>query len=166
MPPLPCCVNGMLDSSIGRTTVPPCGATVVHQRLIRALTRRHAWIASALWMAVIFGFSSLPGSSVPGGVGAYAHFGVYAVLGALLFLAYSFETADRGRAVALAVLTASAYGVTDELHQAFVPGRVPDVADWGMDTLGALTGALIAVAAIARIARGAGTRARRDQTGG
>jgi len=128
------------------------------------LTRRRAWIASTLWMAVIFGFSSLPGSSVPGRFGSLAHFGVYAVLGALLFLAFSFETAERGRAVALAVLTASAYAVTDELHQAFVPGRVPDVSDWGMDTLGALAGALIAVAAVGRITRRAGADQPRDRT--
>lgn len=117
------------------------------------LTRRGAWVASALWMAAIFGFSSIPGSSVPGGLGAYAHFGVYAVLGALLLLAFSHETTEQGRAVAYAVLLASIYGVTDELHQAFVPGRVPDVADWGMDTLGALTGALIAVFALRLFAR-------------
>lgn len=121
-------------------------------RLRRPLTRRSAWVASVLWMGVIFGFSSLPGSSVPGGLGAYAHFGVYAVLGALLFLAFAHETVP-GRAVAYAVLTASLYGVTDELHQAFVPGRVPDAADWGMDTLGALAGALIALLALRALAR-------------
>ena len=39
------------------------------------------------------------------------------------------------------------YGVTDEFHQHFVPMRTPDVADWGMDTIGATTGALISLAA-------------------
>ena len=121
----------------------------MHTRLVRPLTRRSAWVASVLWMAAIFGFSSLPGSAVPSGIGAYAHFGVYAVLGALLFLAFAHETVP-GRAVAYAVLTASLYGVTDELHQAFVPGRVPDAADWGMDTLGALAGALLVLRALAR----------------
>lgn len=125
----------------------------MRQRLPLPLTRRRAWMASVLWMAAIFGFSSIPGSSVPGGLGAYAHFGVYALLGALLFVAFSHETAGPGRAVALAVLVASVYGVTDELHQAFVPGRVPDVADWGMDTLGALAGALLALATLRTLAR-------------
>lgn len=121
-------------------------------RLPLPLTRHSAWVASVLWMAAIFGFSSLPGSAVPGGLGSYAHFGVYAVLGALLFVAFSHETAH-GRAVAYAVLTASLYGVTDEIHQAFVPERVPDVADWGMDTLGALAGALVALGALRILAR-------------
>lgn len=92
-------------------------------------------------MAVIFGFSSIPGSAVPGGVSFYGHFGGYAVLGALLLVAFLHETPVQGRALAYAVLAASLYGVTDEIHQAFVPGRTPDAVDWGVDTLGALAGA-------------------------
>jgi VanZ family protein len=121
-------------------------------RLPLPLARRSAWAASVLWMAAIFGFSSLPGSAVQGVPGSYAHFGVYAVLGGLLFVAFSHETAP-GRAAAYAVLTASLYGVTDELHQAFVPGRMPDAADWGMDTLGAFTGALLTLAVLRLLAR-------------
>ena len=37
----------------------------------------------------------------------------------------------------LAVLIVSAFGVTDEWHQSFVPGRDADVFDWLSDTLGA-----------------------------
>ena len=36
-----------------------------------------------------------------------------------------------------AVAVASVYGVTDELHQYFVPGRSCDVRDWMADTSGA-----------------------------
>lgn len=108
-------------------------------RLIRS--RRNAWRASIAWMAVIFGLSSLPGTAVPGNGAPYGHFFTYAVLGALLFAAFLHETPDRHRAFALAVLAASLYGVTDELHQAFVPGRHPDIVDWGIDTIGALAGA-------------------------
>jgi len=43
----------------------------------------------------------------------------------------------------LAVLLASLYGATDELHQAFVPGRSADPADWLADTLGALAAVLL-----------------------
>jgi VanZ family protein len=42
----------------------------------------------------------------------------------------------------IALLIASAYAVTDEYHQSFVPMRVPDPADWALDTLGALAGVL------------------------
>jgi len=31
---------------------------------------------------------------------------------------------------------ASLYGITDELHQHFVPGRTADIADWYSDSIG------------------------------
>lgn len=93
-----------------------------------------------VWMGVIFALSSLPGSAVPGKYGSAGHFAVYAVLGALYFVALRHQRPAL-RAVMLAVALASAYGVTDEFHQSFVPGRVPDVADWAVDTAGALAGA-------------------------
>lgn len=63
------------------------------------------------------------------------HAGNFGVLAALLYLA-------TGRAW-LAVLLASLYGVSDELHQAFVPGRSADPADWLADTAGALAAVLL-----------------------
>jgi VanZ family protein len=44
----------------------------------------------------------------------------------------------------LVVAIVSLYGVSDEIHQAFVPGRSSDVFDWVADT----TGALLAVALV------------------
>ena len=46
------------------------------------------------------------------------------------------------RGVCFAVLCTSAYGVIDELHQMFVPGRDASVFDWAADTAGAFCGAL------------------------
>lgn len=96
------------------------------------------WIAVASWASVIFWFSSLPGSQVPGRFGSLGHFGEYAILGALLLLALG--APDR---LLPAVALASAYGVTDEIHQLFVPGRCADPVDWLIDTLGALVGAAV-----------------------
>lgn len=63
------------------------------------------------------------------------HAGNFGVLAGLLYLA-------TGRAW-LAVLLASAYGVSDELHQAYVPGRSADVLDWLADTTGATFAVLL-----------------------
>jgi VanZ family protein len=104
--------------------------------------RTGAALASIAWAAVIFGLSSLPGSAVPGKYGALGHFGVYAVLGALLLLALPRERRP-WVALVTAVALASIYGITDEFHQSFVPGRVPDIADWFVDTAGALTSTLL-----------------------
>jgi VanZ family protein len=38
------------------------------------------------------------------------------------------------------------WGLLDEIHQAFVPGRVADVRDWAADALGGLLGAVIYLA--------------------
>lgn len=94
-------------------------------------------------MTLIFGLSSLPGSAVPvpGQLGSVGHFILYAVLGILLNLRFR-ETMSPRRAVMAAVALASLYGISDELHQALVPGRFPDPADWIVDTLGAAAGAL------------------------
>lgn len=43
------------------------------------------------------------------------------------------------------MLLASLYGAVDELHQATVPGRSADVADWVADTLGAAFAVTLAV---------------------
>lgn len=96
------------------------------------------WLPPIVWMGVIFWLSSRPGSDVPSGIAPVAHFAVYAVLGTLLLAAL----AEPSRWLAATAL-ASAYGVTDEIHQAFVPGRTPDPADWALDTAGALLGAFV-----------------------
>ena len=46
----------------------------------------------------------------------------------------------------LAVALTSGYGITDEVHQGYVPLRTRDLFDWYADTAGAVVGAgLVAV---------------------
>ena len=77
--------------------------------------------------------------------GAYDSAALYAVLGGLLRLA----TGRTGAAVAWA----GAYGVSDEVHQAFVPGRSPDPLDWLADAFGAWVGAALVARAVRRARR-------------
>ena len=44
-----------------------------------------------------------------------------------------------------AAFAASVYGITDEFHQTFVPGRNADLFDWFMDIIGAVVGAFVSV---------------------
>jgi VanZ family protein len=76
---------------------------------------------------------------VPSGLTTPGHAVLYAILGVLLLGALLPGRAT-SRAAALAIVIASLYGVTDEVHQAFVPGRIPDVLDWAWDTVGAAAG--------------------------
>ncbi len=85
--------------------------------------------------ATIFLASSRSTVAAPGvsNFDKIAHFSVYGLLATLLV------RLGRGpRAVWLALLATSLYGVSDEWHQSFVPGRSCEVADWMADTLGAV----------------------------
>jgi VanZ family protein len=106
----------------------------------------------AAWAAVIFAFSATPGSALPGGYSVQAHLAEYAILAALLYLAFRLDM-EPGRAAALALLVASAYGITDEWHQSFVPLRTPDPLDWLVDTAGAAIAVLLALLAENLLAR-------------
>jgi len=68
----------------------------------------------------------------------------YLILGFLLHaLISSARDYTRVRVFILAVLLASLYGLTDEIHQFFVPGRVCSLDDLAADTLGSLIGVFI-----------------------
>jgi VanZ family protein len=107
-------------------------------------------------MAAIFAVSGGPGPNLPPGLSwdKILHAGAYAVMAGLVTWAV---TRGRlrdatGRALLAGFLVATAYGATDELHQAFVPGRQSDVFDLAADAIGALAaaGAIRAWGIIAR----------------
>jgi hypothetical protein len=107
------------------------------------------WLLTACWAGVIFYVSSRPGSTLPGGYSVQGHLFEYFILGALLVWALAEERPSRST-IALAIVLASLYGVSDEIHQQFVVLRTPDVLDWVVDTVGATAGALAAAALIVR----------------
>jgi VanZ family protein len=74
-----------------------------------------------------------------------AHVVEYLVLGLLLFRALHIPGRPVRRAAAIALGLAAAYSGVDELHQVFVPGRGPAVADCLIDTGGAAAAQVIAV---------------------
>jgi VanZ family protein len=107
-------------------------------------------------MAAIFAVSGGPGVALPpgGNWDKVLHAGAYAGMSALVIWAQARGRlrAATGRMLLAGVLVATAYGATDELHQAFVPGRQSDVFDLIADAGGALAaaGAIRAWGIIAR----------------
>ncbi len=91
-------------------------------------------------------------------VSPVGHFSEYLVFGVALCNALRFHLKPEGAAgllitlrpinalskwtPALACALASIYGITDEFHQIFTPGRSCDPADWLVDTIAAGIGAL------------------------
>jgi VanZ family protein len=110
------------------------------------------WVAVAAWAAVIFAMSSLHGSQVPSRFGDEGHVLEYVVLGALVVFAL-LASLDVRRAAWIAVVACWIYAVSDEWHQAFVPGRVPDPLDWTRDAVGVGIGVARAIVVLARLAR-------------
>jgi VanZ family protein len=81
-----------------------------------------------------------------------AHFVEYAILAALMAHAFN-GTWPALRAVALFALAWAAtvfWGLLDEIHQAYVPGRVADAVDLLADSLGGLGGTVAFLAYRAR----------------
>ena len=99
------------------------------------------WLPAAAWAGVIFYLSSQPAVPTPSipYVDKAAHFGAFALLGGLLAFA-----ADRARLpMVAAVVLGLLYGVSDEVHQMYVPGRSPDPLDWCADAAGVLAAVLL-----------------------
>jgi VanZ family protein len=104
------------------------------------MRRLSLWLPVIAWMALLFFLSSqsrLP--TLPGPItDKWEHFVAYAVLGALTLRALAHAEWRRVTlaAVAVAIAMSSAYGISDEVHQRFVPGRDYEVLDMIADAIG------------------------------
>jgi VanZ family protein len=104
------------------------------------------WLPTILVMAVIFACSATPASQLPSFglvdtlIKKGGHFLGYAALGIANLYGFGKPGAKN---ILLAVLVSFLYACTDELHQIFTPGRHPSPIDVGIDTLGAITGAIL-----------------------
>ena len=98
------------------------------------------WLPVALWMAVIFTLGSMPIQNEPVYFfrfqDKFIHLLEFGILG-LLAVRALYLGGPRSRSaywwcIGLGIL----YGVLDELHQYYIPGRTVEVADLAMDWLG------------------------------
>ncbi|MFT5435164.1 MAG: VanZ family protein [Myxococcota bacterium] len=120
----------------------------------RANTRLPRWLIvwgpAAGWAAVLFLLSELRG--VPLNL-AFAtndklvHVALYGVLGSTLgwavFVSRSVRWPGRSVPLVLAVAVGLLYGTLDEIHQAFVPNRMPSGVDWVANAVGVLVGCTV-----------------------
>jgi VanZ family protein len=100
----------------------------------------------ALWAGVIFAASSRsdigPAARVPDWL---THGAAYLILSGLACLAAAGGRDGKLslRTAAVVVFTVTLYGVSDEWHQSFVPGRDPSARDVAKDAGGAIVGAAL-----------------------
>lgn len=107
---------------------------------------RWRWTAVLVYMLFIFLLSSVSSTpNLPGNSDKHLHALLYAGLGAVVIraLANGWRSRVTLAMVSAAVAIAGGYGLSDEFHQSFVPGRQSDLADVAADTAGALIAGVV-----------------------
>jgi len=104
------------------------------------------WLPVIVWAVLIFVVSSI--SAFPEEIqplfsfDKLAHTLEYAVFGFLLARAFKNAKTEKLKKYfrILAVVCGIVYGISDELHQSFVPLRTPSIIDLGCDFIGVVLG--------------------------
>ena len=104
------------------------------------------WIPAVFIACVSFYLSSQPHlEMMPGFWNAdkLVHFICYA--GFCFWVSFACNTKNYGtlKGIIIPVLIVSLWGVSDEIHQSFVPNRSVSAWDWAFDTAGAVFGAVL-----------------------
>jgi VanZ family protein len=105
----------------------------------------HLWLPVVVWMGVIFFLSAQPDLPQPYAgwadwlISSAAHAFVFGVLAVL----WARALGKRHRGWLLALVLTGLYALSDEFHQAFVPGRHPDPWDLLCDGFGAALGLML-----------------------
>ena len=102
------------------------------------------WLPVILWAAMIFTFSANP--TTPTSeihwqdfiIKKTLHILFYGIFATLLYRAFRTSQVGKSKAGYISIIIALLYGVTDEIHQSFTPGRMPRVYDVVFDTIGAI----------------------------
>jgi len=101
------------------------------------------WLPVFIWALIIFLFSSRPTKNVSEFywtdfiVKKSAHIVVYGIFTALTYRALKENGVSKKNSAYWAILFSIFYGITDEFHQSFVPGRGSTLRDIIFDTIGA-----------------------------
>ncbi|MCM8795222.1 MAG: VanZ family protein [Candidatus Omnitrophica bacterium] len=105
------------------------------------------WLPVYVWMGIIFYFSSLPAEAIPH---LFFYQDIFFHLFNYFLLVYFFSRAIKNtfyslsfkKRVYFCIIFGIIYGLSDEFHQFFVPGRDMSMGDLLFDGLGSLLGSL------------------------
>lgn len=137
----------MRDDSVpaGQSAIDNPKSTIQNPQLIKTWVRW--WLPVIAWMILIFigsSIGSVPrvgGRATDGLLHRAAHVLEFAVLGTLLLRAVSKGRPITKRAIVVTLLGVTLYGISDEFHQRFTPGRSSEGASVLFDVAGGLIGA-------------------------
>lgn len=108
-------------------------------------------IPPVLYAALIFYLSSksFEGTHLEHGLDKGIHLLVYAGLGYLILRAFSKNRWEKGKYIWATTLV-FLYGISDEIHQSFVPGREFSILDMVADGAGGMVAAVVCAVAESR----------------
>ncbi|MDL1988835.1 MAG: VanZ family protein [Deltaproteobacteria bacterium] len=103
------------------------------------------WLPVIIYCLLIFIQSSYPSpENIPNlpYLDKLIHFAAYAILGILFFRAFRTQRFKENinLVIMLSILSSSLYGMSDEVHQYFVPYRNADIMDFLADVMGSICG--------------------------
>jgi VanZ family protein len=100
----------------------------------------YLWLPLLAWMGLIFYLSAQPDLPHPdtGWLGLALSSGAHVFVFGVLAILWARVLGERRYALLVAFLLTMLYALSDEFHQAFVPGRYPDPWDLLADGLGAV----------------------------
>ena len=106
------------------------------------------YIPLAVYWIILFVMTSLPSTmSISVGVSdKIEHFGAYGLLSVFLFLALKFQSKYSVLSdypATFTIIIASLYGIIDEFHQLYIPGRSAEFYDWLADFSGSILAVII-----------------------
>jgi len=106
------------------------------------------YVPLVLYWIILFTATSLPAAHVPSFAVSdkIKHFSAFFGLSVLLSLTLLYQNKVllfKKYFMAAALIISSFYGLLDEIHQSFVPGRNSEFLDWVADSLGAAAGVLL-----------------------
>lgn len=118
-----------------------------------------AWILAVAYLALIFGISSIPQSTLSQTAfkisDKMAHLAEYTGFGLLLTVAFrgSLRRAPRWVLMVVVVVVGASVGALDETYQLTVPGRERELLDWVADVVGVFIGTGLAMGLRSWLAR-------------
>jgi len=106
------------------------------------------WVPVIIYAALIFISSSISRPPIEVKIRFFdkvLHLASYGILGWLLLRAlFNYQYAvSRSRLLFIAIVAATLYGISDEFHQYFVPGRTACISDAIFNFFGAIIGTFI-----------------------
>ena len=106
------------------------------------------YVPLIIYWIMLFTATSLPAANLPSVAisDKIKHFGAFFGLSVLLSLTLLYQNKNllfKNHFLAAALVISSIYGLLDEIHQSFVPGRNSEFLDWVADSLGAAVGVFV-----------------------